>query len=306
MQSFAEYVMRGRLQSVLAISVFALLALTSPLLFVFAYLGGAIVALVVLRRGLLEAVGVVAGGTAVVALLNMLAGASPLLAAIYAVIFWLPVLGLAAVLNLRKGLGPVLMLAGLTAMLVLVGLHATLGDVSAWWVENMHRVNAELKLGLTAEVIARESRYLTGLAVGSVFVTGQFAAVLLARWWQSMLDNPGGFRAEFYALSLPRMVGPVALGLIGLGLLMGAGTAEGSGTLVLDLMVIVIMVYVFQGLAVAHSVVSARKLARGWLTAMYVLLVVTQPLSAKIVAGVGLTDAWMKFRSRLAMPREPK
>ena len=56
----------------------------------------------------------------------------------------------------------------------------------------------------------------------SGYVINLTVALLLARWWQSALFNPGGFKAEFLTLRLPeKLLAPTLLGLIALLLLRG-------------------------------------------------------------------------------------
>ncbi len=63
---------------------------------------------------------------------------------------------------------------------------------------------------------------------------------------------------------------------------------------------VVIAVYLFQGLAVAHGVVKRRNAGRGWLIALYVLLFFAFARIAVLVALLGMLDAWVDLRRRLA------
>jgi len=71
---------------------------------------------------------------------------------------------------------------------------------------------------------------------------------------------------------------------------------------------LVVAVFAFQGMAVIHALITARKLPRGWLIAAYVLLLLVSPESVLVVGLIGMTDAWLDYRKRFgnsAHPGEP-
>jgi Predicted membrane protein (DUF2232). len=112
--------------------------------------------------------------------------------------------------------------------------------------------------------------------------------LLCARWWQAFLFHPGGFRQEFYALHLPRILiiaVPAGVGLMFMGLAKPGATA-------LELIVAVVFLYVFQGISALHRLVAAGKLAGLWLVLMYVLLIVA-PQTILLVACLGMADSWL-------------
>jgi hypothetical protein len=135
------------------------------------------------------------------------------------------------------------------------------------------------------------------------WMTGAFAAALvlqwllglfIGRWWQAQLYNPGGFGEEFRSLRLPRL-----LGVAGVLLLLLIGVAPVPG-LVPDLLIVLMSLYLLQGLAVLHQVHHARGLHIGWLFGLYALLVVFMPHAELLVACLGLVDVLVNLRARLA------
>ena len=60
---------------------------------------------------------------------------------------------------------------------------------------------------------------------------------------------------------------------------------------------IMLVPYLFAGLAVIHALVAQAGRGRGWLMAIYVLLAIL-PQSALLLAGGGLLDTWIDFRRR--------
>ncbi|HLT63124.1 MAG TPA: hypothetical protein VKZ92_01240 [Pseudohongiella sp.] len=113
--------------------------------------------------------------------------------------------------------------------------------------------------------------------------------LMLARWWQALLYNPGGFQQEFHQLKLQPSI---ALLLLGLLLLASFGSTVLSGW-ILYLWVPLF----FAGLALVHGLIGLKKLSRLWLVAFYVLLL--SPMMTQLLAVAAVIDSWYDFRSRI-------
>jgi hypothetical protein len=122
--------------------------------------------------------------------------------------------------------------------------------------------------------------------------------ILLARWWQSLLYNPGGFRAEFHALLVPKSL---AIAVTALAALVFSGTVA-KDSIWVDIFLISIMVYLVQGLAVIHGIVGGRGLSKWWLAPVYVGLFFVPPHVILGLVMVGLVDSVVDFRSRRMTP----
>jgi uncharacterized membrane protein len=134
---------------------------------------------------------------------------------------------------------------------------------------------------------------LTGLVLASL-LTGILGSLMLARWWQSRLVHPGGFRDEFCNL---RMGYPVAL--LTLAAMLAARFTSGAvGELLAQLSMIMLVPYLLVGLAVVHSVVGQAGRSRIWLTVVYVLLALI-PQATLLLAAAGLLDTWIDIRRRV-------
>jgi hypothetical protein len=130
------------------------------------------------------------------------------------------------------------------------------------------------------------------LAVG--VVSGLIAMLLLARWWQSALYNPGGFQSEFHGLVLPASVSPLAA-ICGVGVLLQRLQGPGIG-LAMELLTIIVVLLALQGLAVTHNRVAAGGFRRGWLVGVYMTLLVASQIALIALAAVGLADTFVDFR----------
>ncbi|OED37339.1 hypothetical protein AB833_23975 [Chromatiales bacterium (ex Bugula neritina AB1)] len=296
-QALAGYAVRGSLQAALVASSTLLLSLVLPPLVV---VSSAIVALAWLRLG--ARAGGIAVLIAVVAstFIAIASGLQPLAPTAVMLSSWLPVIVMAVVLRATISLD-LAILAG--AALVVIGLlcvYLVVPDPAANWREFFSVVmeNANLRPRALEGSDPEQVRAL--LEKASVMMTGFYAAtlfliaalsLLLARAWQARLFNPGGLRREFHDLRFGR-----GASIAGLVVVIAAQLVQAE--LLYSLAMVVVAVFAFQGMAIAHSLVGSRGMARGWLIGVYVLLVFLSPESLLIVGLAGLTDAWLDFRNR--------
>ena len=130
-------------------------------------------------------------------------------------------------------------------------------------------------------------------AIAAGFVLQSMAALFLARWWQSVLYNPGGFGAEFRQLRLPRVLAAVTLVVLAfLWLLPELRLATYVATLLLA-------GWGIQGVALAHGLRAQLGLNSAWLVVMYAALFFAMPYVTGFLAFAGFSDAWLDFRARL-------
>ena len=132
---------------------------------------------------------------------------------------------------------------------------------------------------------------LAGLVAWAVALTA-IGALLLARWWQALLYNPGGFRTEFHAVRMDRAVAASLMaGLCVCYLLSGDYFAWGN-LLGLPLLL--------GGIALVHHTVAFTQLSGHWLILFYMgMVLLVGPLSTVLV-GLGFLDSMLNIRARLA------
>ena len=115
--------------------------------------------------------------------------------------------------------------------------------------------------------------------------------LLLARWWQAQLYNPGGFKTEFHHLRFSRIQ---ALSLVALILICNLmGTSWQPWVIVLALPLLV------AGIALVHWLVATRQLVLQTLILFYVGLVVVMPLFVPVLVVIGFTDSLVDLRHYL-------
>ena len=259
--------MRGRTQAAIVATVSAAIPL-------FVWVGAATVVLITLRKG-------VADG------LNLMLWA-----------------GLPAVLwlVLQGNPTPLVVIAG--AMILAVVLRTTvswvytlvtgvlLGLIVSWVMPLFvaELLNPEMLSKIAPNVDVNDEQAYQAF---SSLLTGFWAAahllvmllsLMLGRWWQSLLFNPGGFGDEFKQLLLPPLVTVPAVLIAQFGGHLHPVLIGWAPILTLPLF--------FAGIALAHGVVSLKKLSFHWLVLMYLLVFLVGPYLA-------LVDSLMNFRRRI-------
>ena len=294
--------MRGRFQAITVSAVCAALCLLFPPL---SYISGGVIGLVTLRNGALEGAYIIGGSVVLAGAFTAIMVSSPYPVVVFAVVTWIPVWLLAMVLRSGQSQGLALTAAAVLGALGVIALNLALDSPAVWWRELLDQAVfqtvKESQLDLDTQTLDRLADALDGvaplmtglMAAGTVF--GLFVTLLLARWWHALLDNPGGFGKEFRALRVDRRLAVVVIAIAA-----GAFITDGAVRSVCgELLWLAGVVYIFQGLAVIHSVVVSRGAAVGWLVALYVLLAVFPPQVLVLLAIGGFIDTWVDLRYRL-------
>ena len=263
----------------------------------FAYLiSGSVIALITLRKGV-----VIGLQTLIVSLLVLLvfseAVGLPLhLSVAYASVICLPVWFSSSALRLRGRQGLLLLAAGLLAVSLIIVAYMTIDDVSGWWQQWL---NIMLEKAVPPERIDQYKDVLEPAAamVNAMRVAGLMLnilmSVLCARWWQSRLFNPGAFQKEFYAFRLPPAILPVSAMNVLLAFTLG-GPWQGVFR---DITVILMFMYLIQGISSVHRYVDKLKLSTAWIVTMYCLLVL-MPQMGLFIACLGVMDVYIDWRRK--------
>jgi len=303
MKGLAVYVMRGRVQATLTASALALLALLlMPLSWPFSFFSGAVVGLVTLVKGSREGLFVLLGGTLLMVLLGVLTPGHPLAVASYALLVWLLAWLLAVVLRQSVSLSLALLLGSALGILAVGGFFLLTGDPADWWYQHFTTEVLPIleKAGMVFEDRARlntelqqASQLMTG-SLSAFLLLGAIASLFIARRWQASLYNPGGFQTEFYQLRFGVTAALVALAMLAV-LLVSSGIGS---ALLSNMLQPVMVIFLFQGLAIAHALVKVWSLNSVWLFVLYMLLLFALPYSLVLLALLGMADNWLDLRSK--------
>lgn len=290
MRALAEFIMRGRMQATFVVVAAAVL----PLLF---WLSAAAACLVVLRRGLHDALGILAWALLPALVWCYLGDPRLLFVSVGS-------LGLALVLRGGSSWSAVLLYSvglGLVYGGVLSAVPALREPIEAISME-AQKLWPQM-IGADYQQLPVEQRELLEASLSPQALIGLTAATLqlvsllclmLGRYWQALLYNPGGFGREFRALRLPSG--------LALALLVGALLGAALGPQWAMLRLFCSMPLLFAGLALLHGVVAEKPSFRFWLVGTYVCLLVVYPLLIMLA----VVDSLIDFRGRLARNKRVK
>lgn len=275
MKALAGFAMTGRRQAVLAATLLGFLPLVN-------FLSAPIVALVCLRHGMTEALLVLiwaalpAAGWAVagdmIPLLTLL-GSVALAALLRSTASWeLVLLGAIAV--------------GIGAQLALL-LQSGFVDLMLQQIELL-MANPELQ-GQVSTLPPEQLQPLLRMFYGMMLMSLAISVLILARYWQAALYNPGGFRQEFHRLRLGWKTSALLCGAFVLATLGPAALQPFAILFVMPLLV--------AGMALVHGIAGLKKLPAAVMVIFYVALM--SPVMTQIVVLAAIADSWLDFRSRV-------
>lgn len=300
--------MRGRMQALMVVVLAGGLGLIIPPLLLFS---GAALGLVTLRRGAADGITLLLIGTVVMALLFQLSPASPAAAVLFVALAWGPVLLFSLVLRATVSLPMVVFGAVILGeIFLLTGWGLIPGDPGQWWYDKL--LLPVYEPVLQQEALSAEQRQLIETELRSMgnYMTGYIAValalipvicLLIARWWQALLYNPGGFQKEFHELRLGQRFGVITGLVIALGMLPLGDT----GIMVREFAAPILMLASLQGLAIIHCVVARRGANIGWLVTLYIVVIFATVPVMFLLAVMAVMDNWFDFRGRVPVGGPP-
>ena len=289
MRALAEFTMRGRLQA----SILALLSVP--------VISHGAIALVALRKGSREGLLMV-----LVALVPTLVGwamgradkAILVMSLLGLFVIYVPAVCLRATQSWAFALQSAL-LAAIAGVLLGITVSAELLDMFAQMVERLSSAAPSSAAQVANPAMAASTQLSKTAVSGSIvlgMLFGSLTGLLLARWWQALLYNPGGFGEEFRQIRLNILSSILYAAAMVMCYLQGPN--YGFWTVVFAIPLVMV------GLAILHSFWRARKIGREWLIALYILIVAYNQLSTLLLAALGFIDSWLNIRSRWSSHNE--
>ncbi len=280
MRGLAEFIMRGRWQA-LAVAVVGAGSL------LFGWLSAAAIALVTLRKGIIDGSWLVlwallpallaAWMSGDIGSIVLLAGTFVLAVILRTTVSLALAILASAALGILGGAGLLLISGEFLDQLVVV-FAELIGDLEA----NMKASGETITLprptpGQVAGILA------AGNAVTAVL------SLLVTRYWQALLYNPGGFRVEFHRLRLP-VGATLILGGLAIFLWLQASWISGWA-------MVWAVPLMFAGFALVHAWVAFTRRGNGSLVAFYAMWLFLDPVKG-LLLGLVMADALLDFRRR--------
>jgi hypothetical protein len=271
MRGLAEYVMTGRRQAIIAVLLLGLLPLLN-------LLNPVMVGLVALRKGWQEGIVIFAW-----ALLPL--GAWAMIGDVVPLIMLVGISALALLLRETESWEFTLLAAIAIGLCVEIYLRVQPAVLDVL----MAQVEIYLQNNNPQDLQIADVRNAMVTVIGAVYMFLSIVLLMLARWMQAALYNPGGFKQEFHRLRVEQKVGLI---------LIAAMLLASFGVLIPEAWVLYLVIpLLFSGIALVHAVVAIKNLSRMWLVTFYVLLML--PITVQMLVLFALIDSWYDFRTRL-------
>lgn len=281
MKALAEFILRGRIQA----CTVALLGSFFP------FIGPAAIGLVSLSKGVMQGFWVFMWVTLPLVLMHYVSADNPLLVAVS--------------------------IASLGLMVVTASIHKTLADWQ-WTILTAVAVSAVIALscGLLMEahietLMAQVEVFLTEIGDGQnqavipiaitqslllgliamVLSAGSIISLMISRWWQSLIHNPGGFQMEFHSFKIESKIVVLLVIAIVAGMLLPKDYQYWTQLVALPLFL--------AGVAAIHFAVKLFDLGGHWLALLYVALLLFGATVAVFILGLATADSFLDLRSRL-------
>lgn len=286
MRSFAAFVTRGRIQA-LAVAILAVGSVY------FCWVGAAVVALITLSKGYQQGA------------LILLWASLPAIMQWYQFANALPMMVLlgsfAAAISLAwlKSWRPVLLIASISGLITALLLVTLQADYTDQYVRAYDTLAAQVEKEMASKGQG-QIPWFAQLEIGREFIAGKLGAIIalltvvsiiLSRWWQAGLYNPGGFQQEFHQLRLPRYYA-----LVLAAVMIATATSGGAYAAWAE---IAAVPFLFCGIGLVHGLVKQRNMAVNWLILFYILLMIASEMNLLVVL-LAFLDSLFDFRRRLA------
>ena len=256
-----------------------------------------LVGLIILTQGSvsgLKAIGVSILGITLVAWVLI---SAPELGLWTGLVQWLPIILLTQTLRSSKSLALTMLLGLALGVIGIAVQYLAWSDLEAEMVSQVAQRMGQVEQ--MDEALVERNLQLVRVFVLAVVAMAYLVfmlIVLVARWMQATLAESEGFSQEFRALSLGK---PAALG----ALVLVVVSFWIEQPWLISLAFLVVVAFMFQGIAVVHSKLAPRKQVRLLLVLFYTLLLVF-PQVVALTAITGVIDNWLVFRKNSAKPND--
>jgi len=189
------------------------------------------------------------------------------------------------------------------ALAAIIAIHVCYPNIQLWWETQLHHFLDKVVAALpatqdtdiapkeiSAQLVAMGKRYANGFVFAAV-LGNAWLQLILARWWQAILFNPGGLRAELSQIRLSRLLGIIFVVLLAL--------AAWGNTVAFDCMPVLYVTFFAAGLSLLHSGIAMLRASWIWLLLMYAGIIWLFPMSIVGIAFIALIDTGIDIRKQL-------
>ena len=291
----ASFIMAGRMQAAIFVVLSTLISLLIPPLILFSHAG---IALITLRKGWQQGIIYTLLATLTLVLVSVLLKQTVSSGLITGLASWLPIVLIASALAMTQSWSKTLQLILVLSVVGVILFHMVVPDSSAFWKPMLEMIKPTLQQAYQLsdakldEVINNAAGWVTGTFVAGLAIIS-IISLIIARNWQARLYNPGGFGEEFHQL----MIGKQAA----IAFVVGIAIAVVTGSqLIIELLIVSVAIFMFQGLSLAHAIIKQREMTSHWLIGLYVLMFLLLGQMIVLLAAFAVVDNFIDVRKKVA------
>lgn len=277
----------------------AVLGAATLVLSPFGLLSGAAIALVTLSAGLMPGVksllAALLGGVMMAIFTEHWSGLM-----LASVEFWMSAFVLAVIYGRTASLSTMVAVATVIALVGVFLAYAYYGSMEIFWSSLMQgMVQAWQDQGVTLEpqavdLMLEQMPKLLTMLIAMGMLTVWLSMLFLARWWQTRLYEMLPFSASFQQILLGNSLA------VGLMLVLLLALLMPEQAMLQDMLGVLVLAFMVQGLAVLHYIAMVKQWNKGWLILVYILLGVL-PHMIMLVASLGWLENWINWRSKITL-----
>ncbi len=287
----ASFIMAGRIQAAIFVVLSTTVSLLMPPFIVFS---NAAIALITLRKGWQQGLIFTLLATTTLIILSVALKQQASSGLVAGLANWLPIVLIASALAMTQSWNKTLQLTLLISVAGVLLFHLMHQDAEAYWKPILEQMKPllqqtyQLENSKIDDIINEASRWMTGTSASAMAIIS-IISLIIARNWQARLYNPGGFGEEFRQIAIGKQFS-IAL-LVGIAI-----AAVTQNQLFLELVMVGISIFMFQGLSLAHALVKQREMSIGWLAGLYILMFIMLIQMIVLLAAFAIIDNFADFR----------
>jgi hypothetical protein len=276
----------------------AIIGLAATLLLPFAQvISGTVMSLLVLKQGAAPATlqGLVA--MAILSLSSLIVSAPVSQVMANALVVWVPVMLMSALLRGWRSLTLTLQVTAIVALGAVVAFHAVLGDPAAFWTEVLTRIAAAFRdMGLEQQagvVLEQRATIAPQMTMLVVLTTWSLYTMVLLFGYAVYRKLPGEtpMFGRFCDLNFGRVLALIMAATAVIAVVSGAVWLQ-------NVAFVAFAVFWLQGLAIVHWLHAEGRLPMLVVVLVYALIPLLNAVFVLGLAAAGYVDAWYGFRTR--------
>ena len=140
------------------------------------------------------------------------------------------------------------------------------------------------------ELVSRTANVFTGVSVTFALLTSLINLVL-ARWWQSVMYNPGELGKELRAIRMNYVATGLFVACIALGSM--------NITFIRELMLGFVLLFLIAGFSLMHYAYALKQRGTVWYVMSYIGLIIFIPYSFLVFIVAAIIDSFVDMRSKM-------